>query len=240
MARREFNSRTGREYVLGFDKFSAPDQEFLAQWKPAGGAPVGATGDWFQWRGPNRDGLSGETGLKDDWTSNPPEKIWSATGFGKGYSSVVISNDQIFTLGFKDGETHIICAKVDGGDEIWSAPIGRGGEPTATPTVDPEAGLVFGVTNKGGGTLAAVNVSNGELAWSTNYESDFGGKMMSQWGYSESPLIDGDHVICTPGADDALLAALDKRTGDPVWKTRAPDGELGNAGKAGAGYGSSL
>ena len=229
----DIRMRNGKRYTLPLNRFSAADQEYLKSWKPPG---TSLSGDWFQWRGPNRDGKSAETGLLDSW-DNPPELAWRSSGFGRGYSSLVILGDRFYTLGNKGDQTHLICGKLEDGSEIWSTPFGSGGDPTCTPTVDPDTGFVYGLTNKGGGTLACLN-PDGAIVWQKNYENDFGGKMMSQWGYSESPLVDGDRLICTPGSDSALLAALDKRSGETIWTTKASDRSLGDAGKAGAGYGS--
>ena len=217
--------------TLDLSKFSAEDQTYLKAW-----SPPQVNGDWYQWRGPNRDGRSGETGLLDNWDEKPKLE-WRTSGLGSGYSSVVISKEHIYTLGNIGGKTHMICRKLSDGSEVWKTEFGSGGNPTCTPTIDPETGYIYGLTNKGGGTLACIDRDGNEV-WKTNYGEDFGGKMMSGWGYSESPLVDGDHLICTPGANDALIAALDKKNGRVVWQTEAPDSELGGAGKAGAGYAS--
>lgn len=176
--------------------------------------------DWYQWRGPNRDGVSTETGLLDRWSEDGPPLVWRVQGLGGGMSSVVISGDRLFTMGRKQGGTHIVCRNLADGSEVWSTPIG-GGSPNCTPTVDPESGLVFGVTHDG--DLGCVDADTGEEVWRKNFGRDFGGRMMSGWGYSESPLVDGDRLICTPGADDAVLAALEKRTGETIWTSAQPD-----------------
>src|SRR5262245_26918952 len=127
----------------------------------------------------------------------------------------------------------MVCLKVLDGSTLWTTPIGGGGDPNSTPTIDGD--LVYGVSL--GGDLACCK-TDGTLVWAKNYEKDLGGKMMSGWGYSESVLIDGDKVICTPGGDQALLAALDKKTGDVIWKTAASQDSLGRKGGDGAGYAS--
>src|SRR5690606_23305538 len=114
-------------------------------------------------------------------------------------------------------------------------PIGGGGAPNCTPTVDPQAGLVFALTFAG--DLACVELESGQVRWRKNYSRDFGGQMMSGWGYSESPLVDGDRLICTPGASDAMIVALDKNTGKLIWKSQMPPG-VGLQGNDGAGYSS--
>jgi outer membrane protein assembly factor BamB len=185
--------------------------------------------DWYQWRGPRRDGISLETGLLNEWPEDGPPKLWSSRGVGSGYASVSISGDRIYTMGNKDGGTQLFCLKLEDGSLVWQTPVGGGDNPNCTPTVDPESGLVYGLSH--GGDLLCAKVDTGEKVWSVNYGRDFGGKMMSGWGYSESPLVDGDRLIVTPGGDKAVLAALDKKSGKPVWATAAD-------GSGGAGYAS--
>lgn len=189
--------------------------------------------DWYQWRGPNRDGVTNETGLLEEWSGEGPPLAWRVKGLGRGMSSVAISGDRIFTLGKSQG-VEVVCLKVEDGSEVWSTRIGDG-DANSTPTVDPEAGLVFGLTKKG--QLACLETETGRLVWSKDFADDFGGKMMSGWGYSESPLVDGERLICTPGANDAMIVALDKKTGETIWKASQPD-DVGNRGKDGAGYAS--
>lgn len=226
----------GKSFTIPVTRFSQEDQDFLTNWKPAGATPAAASSDWFQWRGPNRDGVSTETGLDLEWGEAGPELAWKSSGMGSGYSSVSIWEGHLYTLGDREGGCKLICVNLENGEVVWTAETGGGGDSNGTPTVDPASGLVFGVSK--GGDLLAADAKTGEVKWKKNYGADFGGSMMSQWGYSESPLVDGDLLICTPGAPDALLAALDKMTGEVVWKTDVSGEDLGNAGKDGAGYGS--
>ena len=191
-------------------------------------------GEWSRWRGPNGDGISYETGLLTEWPAAGPPLVWRVKGLGGGYSSVAVAGRKIFTLGNKRGRNNMVCLKALDGSILWTTPIGGGGGPNSTPTVDGE--FVYGVSLDG--DLACCKVADGALAWAKNYEKDFGGRMMSSWGYSESVLVDGDRLICTPGGDEALLAALDKKTGDVIWKTAASAGSLGRRGEDGAGYAS--
>ncbi len=191
---------------------------------------------WYQWRGPNRDGVSNETGLLDLWPEQGPPLAWRTRGLGGGMSSIVIAGDRLFTMGHLRGRCHLICRSLTDGAEIWSTAIG-GNTPNCTPTVDPEAQLVFGLTSDG--DLVCVAADSGREVWRKNYARDFGGRMMSGWGYSESPLVDGDRLICTPGANDAMLAALDNRTGRTLWTARQP-ADVGRHGADGAGYSSAV
>jgi len=234
------------EIAISRFKLSAADQKFVVEAikagtpapanKPAaagsGGAVAAASGDWPSWRGPARDGKSQETGLLESWPEQGPPIDWSVRGLGDGYSSLSIADGRLFTMGRKSGGTHLIALKESDGSPLWSTPIGKGDKPNCTPTVDGD--LVYGLTH--GGELAACNVQTGKVVWSKSMQRDFGGKMMSQWGYSESPLIDGDLLICTPGGPRAMLAALNKKTGAVVWTTLMPNG--GQRGQDGAGYSS--
>lgn len=232
----------GKVFTLPFNKLSAADQEYLRGWRPAAaaaGSAVPVTTDWPTWRGPNRDGISPETGLRHEWPEdNPPKELWRTKGLGKGMSSLSISGGKFFTIGEKGGKTYLICRKAEGGEDVWETEFSGGGDPNGTPTVDPASGLVFAISR--GGDIACCEVESGKLVWKKSFSGDFGGKMMSSWGFSESPLVDGDRVICTPGAQDALLAALDKKTGKVIWKTDASGADLGSAGQDGAGYGSAV
>ena len=192
-----------------------------------------ARGPWPSWRGPNRDAISSEKGLEHNWGENGPPLAWKASGLGKGHASLAIAGDRIFTLGHKEKEkqTVLLAVSTEDGSVLWESPVG-GGKPNGTPTVDGD--LVYALGRDG--DLVCVDVATGAERWRKSFGQDFGGKMMSGWGYCESPLIDGDRLICTPGSPTALLAALDKKTGNVIWKTSAP--AAGDRGLDGAGYSS--
>lgn len=193
-----------------------------------------AAGDWPRWRGPAGDGVSGEKGLIKTWPKGGPKLLFKAKGLGGGMASVTVAGDRIYTLGSSRGQVVLIALNRDNGDILWKTDVGRGGDPNCTPTVDPDAGLVFGLTKDG--DLLCADAKTGDAKWRKDFKQDFGGRMMSSWGYSESPLVDGDRLICTPGADEAHLVALNKKTGELIWKTKADD--LGRRGQPGAGYAS--
>ena len=185
-----------------------------------------ASRDWNQWRGPNRDGKSPEKGLLKKWPKAGPKLLWQGKGLGRGYSSVAFSKGRLFTMGHIQGSANLIAIDAANGQIIWKKPVG-GGQPNCTPTVDGER--VYALSR--GGDLVCADVKNGKIVWRVNFRNDLGGRMMSGWGYSESPLVDGDRLIVTPGADDAAIAALNKKTGAVIWKTRMPKSK-------GAGYSS--
>lgn len=186
----------------------------------------------WNWRGPNQDGVARETGLLDEWSDDGPQLLWTANGLGNAMSSVSIADGKIFTMGNRDGGEHLIACNLDDGSELWATRIGAGGDSNSTPTVDGDLVFAIGLA----GDLFCANAKTGEKVWSKSFADDFGGQMMSQWGYSESPLVDGDRLICTPGGASAMIVALDKKTGRTIWKTPMRPG--GERGTDGAGYSS--
>jgi len=188
----------------------------------AAGAARSNSAHWPQWRGPGRDDISAESGLLQSWPEGGPALVWTGTGLGDGYASVVIENGRIYTTGDrKDGE-YLICLNDSNGKEVWSQRIGdkwNDGGARSTPTTDGI--LVYALTPHG--DLVCLAAANGKPRWQRNLSRDFGGKMMSGWGYSESPLLDGNRIICTPGANDAALVALDRKTGKKLWQAKIED-----------------
>lgn len=179
--------------------------------------------DWAQWRGPNRDGLSSETGLLKVWPQSGPPLAWKATGLGAGFSSVSISGSRIFTMGDKDGKAYAHAVNLADGKNLWTTEIGKAGAPgwgnfegtRSTPTVDGNLVFVLGQY----GELACLNAADGAKIWQKHLTDDFGGKR-PEWGFSESVLVDADKVLCTPGGNQGAIVALNKRTGDVIWQTK--------------------
>jgi outer membrane protein assembly factor BamB len=193
--------------------------------------------DWPQWRGLDRTGISKETGLLKAWPKDGPPKVWTAKGLGGGYGSPIVVAGKIYGLGKIDGKEVIWCLNEKDGSELWSKPfatpnnVGYGEGPRCTPTYSSDAtngGLIYAVGVSG--DLVCLKADSGSELWSKNYGKEFGGKMMSGWGFSESPLIDGDKLICTPGSDTAAIVALNKSTGEVIWKSAVP--KCGGAGYA--------
>ncbi|MCU0704003.1 MAG: PQQ-like beta-propeller repeat protein [Fimbriiglobus sp.] len=189
--------------------------------------------DWPQWRGPNRDGVSQETGLLQDWPKDGPPKAWTVSGCGGGYSTVAVAGGFIYGTGKIDNKDHVWCRKEADGKPVWSTPIGEyrktGYEEGTRSTPTVAGGRVFAVTP--GGTLVCINAKDGKEVWRKDYVKDFGGNVPG-WGYSDSVLVDGDLVICAPAGKKAAVAALKAANGAVVWQTEGA--KVGGA----AGYSS--
>jgi outer membrane protein assembly factor BamB len=134
-------------------------------------------------------------------------------------------------------EQYVIAYDLETRKQLWASPVGpphTDGGPRCTPTVDGKLLYAIGTD----GDLVCLAADSGEERWRKSFVEDFEGLFMSVWKFSESPLIDGDRLICTPGGPDAMMVALNKKTGDLVWKCAVP--ELGEKGAEGAGYSSAI
>jgi len=189
--------------------------------------------DWPQWRGPNRDGKSRSTSLLQRWSVEGPPLLWTAKRLGKGNASLAVANGKVFTTGRRGTHEYLLCLEEKTGKQLWAATLGDGEPSQGTPVVDGD--LVYVIGSKG--DLLCAQVSNGREIWRKNLVEDFGGKTMSGQGFSESPLIDGNKLICTPGGPKTLMVALNKRTGDLIWATSFSGTHL-KRGRGGAGYSS--
>jgi outer membrane protein assembly factor BamB len=182
--------------------------------------------DWPQWQGPDRTAISRETGLLKEWTKDGPPLAWKIKGLGGGDSAPSIAAGRILGMGNRGDDEVIWALSEKDGKELWATRLGpafkqqmpQGKEgPGCTPTIDGDRLYVEGL----GGDVACLQVKDGKIIWRRSLQSDFGGQIPT-WSYRESPLVDGDKVICTPGGEDATLAALDKLTGKTIWKSQVP------------------
>jgi len=186
--------------------------------------------DFAQWRGPNRDGISQERGLLQSWPEKGPQLLWKISDAGQGYSTPAVVGGRLYLLGSSDAKDEFVQARnAHSGELIWSRRIGKVGKPNqkpnyagarSTPTVDGEFLYVLGSD----GDFVCLVKADGKVKWSKNLLNDFGGKS-GTWAYSESPLVDGDAVVCTPGGTKATLLALNKATGDVLWKSPLKEGD---------------
>jgi outer membrane protein assembly factor BamB len=183
---------------------------------------LAAAADWPQWRGPNRNGISRETGLIEAWPEGGPPKIWQAQGLGEGYAGVAIAKGRLFTQGQRGDQQFVLALDAATGKKLWETPTGpaikvdQGNGPRGTPTVEGDRLFAMAVD----GTLVSLDVRTGGVKWKMNLAEKFGGKA-PHWGYSESPLIDGNNLIVTPGGPGAAVVALNKKTGNLVWKSQS-------------------
>jgi outer membrane protein assembly factor BamB len=192
--------------------------------------------DWSQWRGPDRSDVSRETGLLKKWPEGGPKLVWETKGAGSGYASVVISKGKVFTLGdapstAEDKNEYVLCFDDNTGKQLWKTQVGRPDShgysgARSTPTIDGER--LYVITPYG--VLLCLETANGKIEWQKDLTKEFGGGKGDGWGYSESPLIDGDRVICTPGKEKNTMVALDKTNGKTIWTTsRKGDRGAGHA-----------
>lgn len=176
--------------------------------------------DWPQWRGPNRDDVSRETGLQNEWAADGPSRVWLSKEIGVGYSGFSAIGDTLYTMGAYETSEQLIAVNIADGSIKWSTRIGDrlengwGDGPRSTPTVDGERLYAL----SGQGSLACVSTADGKVVWKVEM-SDFGGKKPN-WGYCESVLIDGEKCLCTPGGSDGAILALDKTTGEKIWQSK--------------------
>ena len=182
-----------------------------------------APGDWPQFRGPTLNDISPETGLLKDWPAGGPTLAWKATGLGAGYSGVSVAGSQIFTAGDKDDSTLIVALNRADGKSLWSARLGKSDAPgspkfegpRSTPTVSGDRVFVLGQW----GDLVCVDAGSGRELWRKDLIKDFGGAYPT-WGYSESPLVDDDKLVVTPGGSKGAIVALNQKTGETVWQSK--------------------
>ena len=200
------------------------------------------TKEWNSFRGADRSGVAPDTNLLQNWPKEGPSLIWDVAGAGRGYASLAISGGKIFTLGdgpsgSDDKDEFLTAFALDSGSRLWATKTGEAWNSgninwqgsRSTPTVDHER--VYVITPHG--VLVCCETARGEKLWEKNLTSEFEGKKGDGWGYSESVLIDGDKLICTPGGEKNTLVALDKKTGSKIWSSA-------RAGDRGAGHASAV
>jgi outer membrane protein assembly factor BamB len=204
----------------------------------------GATGEnsWPGFRGAHRNAVSPDTHLLTSWPEEGPKLLWETAGAGRGYSSLAIVGQRIFTLGdapstAEDKDEYLVAFDQATGKPLWKTKTGEAwtsGKPDwrssrSTPSVDGK--LVFVLTPHG--ELVCCETASGKELWRKNFEKDFEGKKADGWGYSESLLVDGNKVVCTPGGEKNTMVALAKQSGETLWSASRP-------GDAGAGHASSV
>lgn len=178
-----------------------------------------ASAEWSQWRGPNRDGISPETGLLQEWPAAGPRLVWQTTGAGTGFSSMSTSGGRLYTIGARDDVEYVMAFDRASGKKLWETPNGRrfrnerGDGPRSTPTTEGDLLYAFGGT----GELSCLDAATGRKVWSVNVVQKFGG-VTPYWGYSESPLIVGNRIVLNAGGRRASILAINKADGVTVWQ----------------------
>ena len=195
--------------------------------------------DWPQWQGPDRTAHSKETGLLKEWPKDGPPLAWKIQGLGGGDSMPSVAAGRIYGMSHRGADEIFWALSEKDGKEIWAVRIAPAHSqswpqskegPSCTPTVDGDRLYVMGLA----GNVACLQVADGKMVWQRDLVADFGGKM-PMWSYRESPLIDGEKVICTPGGTEATMVALNKRNGETIWKSKVPDRAGGGPQSFGGG-----
>ena len=185
---------------------------------------IAQAADWFQWRGPNRDGHSQENGLLQQWPQGGPRRLWQAAGAGDGYSSFSASQGRLYTQGARGGTEYVMAFDAASGKKLWETANGtrfrneQGDGPRGTPTIDGDRLYAFGGT----GELSCLEPATGKKIWSVNVVNTFGGNV-PYWGYSESPLIIGDRIVLNAGGRRASIVAVSKNDGKTLWQNHSDD-----------------
>jgi outer membrane protein assembly factor BamB len=193
-------------------------------------------GHWPHWRGPNRDAISTETGLLQRWPEGGPRRLFAASGMGAGFSSVAIAGGRIVTMGDRRDGQYVLAFNENDGTPLWATRVGgthvdQYGGPRATPTID--GAFVYATSTDG--DLVAMETTTGAVRWRKNLPRDFGAPTPG-WQFAESPLVDEERVVITPGARRAAMVALDKLTGREIWRAAMPN--IGTSGLDGPDYSS--
>jgi len=213
----------GKVFQVPTTAFSKADQEFVSSQKNTASPSSGAAAGWPNFRGPKLDDISPDTGLINSIPSGGPKQLWVYKDAGMGYSSYSIVDGKLYTMGTRDSDVTVMCVNIEDGSEVWSTKfaeddqkgysVGWGHGPRSTPSISD--GLVFALGPKG--TLVCLSAEDGKKKWSKHFVDDFGGKA-GGWGFSASPLVDGENLIIAPGGQDAGIVCLKKGTGAVVWK----------------------
>ena len=190
--------------------------------------------DWPEFHGPNRDNKSAETGLLKEWPAEGPRLLWTASGIGKGYTSVSIANGLICTAGTIEKQTFVFAFDA-GGKLKWKAANGDSWQPSermrwaskydgarSTPTL--HGGMVYHLSEMG--RLAAFDGKSAREVWAVDLFREFGAES-PKYGLCESVRIDGDRLICCPGGTKGYMVALDRKSGKRLWASPKMDATVG-------------
>ena len=192
---------------------------------------IAGAADWPQWRGPDRNSISHETGLLQQWPQSGPKLLWRLNDIGDGYGTVAVVGERFYIVGNTGMESeHVQARNVSDGKKLWQAEIGKVGDPNQQPSYPKarstpviEEGVLY--AEGSAGDIVAIQIATGERLWHKSLKDDFNGQH-GKWAYGESPLIDGDVVVVTPGGTEATIVALKKSNGETIWKSAVPGGDV--------------
>ncbi len=194
-----------------------------------GGVAAVKAADWPQFRGPDRSGVSAEKGLLPAWPTDGPKLLWTARDLGEGHSTPSVAGGRVYGMGLRGADEVVWALDAASGKQAWSTRIAAGATlearqggngPRGTPTIDGDRVYALGVS----GDLVCLDRASGKLLWKKNLVTEFGGSV-PRWGYSESPLVDGDVVIAAPGGSASTVVALNKKDGSVAWRCAVPGGD---------------
>ncbi len=193
---------------------------------PAAILPTGRAADWPTFRGSQRTAVAPDSDLLESWPPDGPRLVFETAGAGRGYASLAVVGKQFYTLGdglstAEDKDEYLTCFDRETGKQLWKTKTGAAwndGQESwqssrSTPTVDGATVYVLSPF----GQLVACATKDGKELFRVDLKAQFGGTKGDGWGYSESVLIDGNKLICTPGGEQATMVALDKKTGNLLW-----------------------
>lgn len=178
---------------------------------------VAPAADWPQFLGPDRNGISKETGLISSWGSDGPEELWRIPG-GVGMTSVVVRGTLACTMVQTDGQQRLLAFDAATGKKRWSTPVAptyrnqMGNGPRGTPALSTNSAFVL----TGEGVLACVRLKDGHVNWKVETLTRHPGRS-AEYGMACSPILWGDAVIVQIGARQATVAAFDQKSGKTLW-----------------------
>jgi outer membrane protein assembly factor BamB len=189
------------------------------------GAPAagGASKDWPRFRGPDGDGMSKDTGINKDWKAKPPKELWKISLGDNGYAGPSVAAGKLFIIDHAGAEDIVRAVNITTGADVWKfnypdAAKDNYGFARSTPTYDN--GKLYTLSRTG--MLHCLDAEKGTKLWAKNIKSEYKG-VHGSWEYSMSPFVDGDKLIMCPGGPNASVVALDKNTGNEIWKGGGSD-----------------
>jgi outer membrane protein assembly factor BamB len=220
---------TAGQKLLAISSAPGPAAEVRAAERTGGAA---SPGFWPQFRGPRRDNISTEVDLLKEWPPEGPPLVWRVDGLGDGVAGAVVAYGRVYVIGRNAAAELLLALSEEDGSLVWAKATGPAASDNPlmrwlnhrTSVVEKDRVYVVHPLGK----LTCFSTREGRERWSIDYAADLAGKR-PHWGFGDTPLVDGERLVCAPGGPGAALVALDKRTGEVIWKGAAP-------GDPGAGY----